>query len=104
MRYTKSMSKDVTFQLDIAAASEILTDMVYPVIEKSGQAIAERARSMASSISTDPPEITVSTSVRVNKGGKGQRAIATITATGRDAHQNYVGHTALAKAKDAGRV
>lgn len=98
------MSQDVSFQLDIDAANVILTDMVAPVIKSSAEAIASRARSMASSISSDPPEISVSQSVDVNPGGKGRRAIARITAVGNDAHSNYVGHVALAKAKDAGRV
>ena len=98
------MSKDVTFQLDIEAASVILTDMVAPVIKQSADAIAGRARSMAGGISSDPPEITVTTSVGVNTGGRGRRAIATITSTGKDAHQNYIGASALSKAKDAGRV
>lgn len=94
----------MSFQLDVDAANIILTDMVAPVIKASAEAIAGRARSMASSISSDPPTITVTESVGINPGGKGQRAIARITATGRDAHSNYVGHLALAKAKDAGRV
>lgn len=102
MRYTIGMSKDVTFSLDIQAAESILTDMVMPIIKQSGEAIAARARSMASSISSDPPEITLNTAVGTVK--RGQRAIATIRATGKDAHQNYIGHLVLAKAKDAGRV
>lgn len=102
MRYTNGMSRDVSFSLDTEAASVILTDMVAPLIKQSGEAIAARARSMAGSISSDPPEITVTTSVGTVK--RGRRAIATIRAVGKDAHSNYVGHLALAKAKDAGRV
>lgn len=104
VEYTKNMSKDVSFSLDTAAASVILTDMVAPTIKKSAEAIAARAKSMASSMSSNPPEITVSTTVGVNKGGSGRRAIATVRASGNDAHQNYIGHQALAKSKDAGRV
>ncbi len=104
MGYTISMSRDVSFQLDTAAAADILTTMVAPVIKQSAEAIAARGRSMAGSISSDPPEITVTTGVGVNKGGRGQRYIATVTATGNDAHSNYIGHLALSKAKDAGRV
>lgn len=104
MSYTKGMSRDVSFQLDVDAANTILTTMVAPTIKASAEAIAGRARSMASSISSDPPTITVTQSVGVSPGGKGQRSIARITASGRDAHQNYIGHLALAKAKDAGRV
>lgn len=93
---------DVSFQLDTNAAGEILTNMVQPLIKQSGEAIAARARSMAGSMSSDPPEITVTTSVGVVK--RGQRAIATIRASGKNAHQNYIGHVVLAKARDAGRV
>ena len=98
------MSSDVTFSLDTDAAAEILTTMVAPVIKQSAEAIAARARAMAGSMSSNPPEITVTQAVGVNKGGRGQRSIATITATGKDAHANYIGQQALSKAKDAGRV
>lgn len=98
------MSKDVSFQLDIAAANSILTEMVLPLIKQSGEAIKARADSIAANMSSDPPEITLTTSVGVNKGGRGRRAIATVTAQGKDPHQNYIGRMALAKAKDAGRV
>lgn len=96
------MSTDVSFSLDTVAAGEILTSMVAPVLKQSAEAIASRARSMAGSLTSNPPDITVTESVGVVK--RGRRAIATITATGDDAHSNYVGHQALAKAKDAGRV
>ena len=96
------MSRDVSFSLDTQAAAVILTDMVAPLIKQSGEAIAARAQSMANSMSSDPPEITVTTTVGTVK--KGRRAIATITARGKDAHQNYIGHMALVKARDAGRV
>jgi hypothetical protein len=96
------MSKDVSFSLDQVAASVILTEMVAPVLKQSAEAIASRARSMAGSMTSNPPEITVTESVGVIK--RGRRAIATITAVGDDAHANYIGHQVLAKAKDAGRV
>ena len=96
------MSRDVTFQLDTAAASAILTDMVAPLIKQSGEAIAIRAQSIANSMSADPPTITVTTNVGTIK--RGRRAISTITASGKDAHQNYIGRMALIKARDAGRV
>lgn len=95
------MSSDVDFYLDTAAASVILTDMVAPVIKQKAEAIANRARSMAGSMSSDPPEITVTNTVTTVK--KGARAVAYITAHGNDAHQNYIGAMALAKSKDAGR-
>lgn len=96
------MSKDVSFSLDTQAASVILTDMVAPVVKQSAEAIAARARSMAGSMTSRPPEITVTTGVGIIK--RGNRAIATIRATGVDAHATYIGRMALAKSKDAGRV
>lgn len=95
------MSKDVSFFLDTLAAGEILTKMAMPVVKQKADAIAARATSMAGSMSKDPPNITVST--RVGTVKRGVRAIATITAEGKDAHQNYIGHYVLARAKDAGR-
>lgn len=96
------MSKDVTFQLDVAAASEILTEMAIPVIEQRGAAIASRAQSIASAMSSDPPDIEVTTAVGTIR--RGTRAIATITTTGKDDRQSYIGAVALSKAKDAGRM
>jgi len=104
VRYTRGMSKDVTFSLDQAAASVILTTMVAPTLKMAAEAMASRARSMAGSMTSDPPTITVSESVGVNVGGRGRRAIATIRSSGNDAHANYIGAQALSKAKDAGRV
>lgn len=95
------MSKDVSFYLDTVAAEEILTRMAMPVVKQKADAIAARATSMAGSMSKDPPNITVST--RIGTVKRGVRAIATITAEGKDAHQNYIGHYVLARAKDAGR-
>lgn len=97
------MSKDVSFSLDIGGGQQILTQMVAPVIKSSAEAIAARARGMASSISSDPPEISVTTEIQSSKRG-GARVVGLVRATGQDAHQSYVGAQALAKAKDAGRV
>lgn len=97
------MSKDVSFYLDTKGGEEILTKMVAPTIKQSAEAIAARARSMAASISSDPPEISVTTTVQPSSLG-GSRAVGLVKARGNDAHQNYVGHLALAKSKDAGRV
>lgn len=96
------MSKDVSFVMDIAGGRQILTDMAAATVKQSADAIAARAQSMAGSMSSDPPEITVSTKIGTIR--KGVRAIATISASGRDAHQGYIGAMALTKAKDAGRV
>ena len=95
------MSKDVSFFLDTLAAQEILTKMAMPVVKQKADAIAARASSMAGSMSKNPPNITVST--RIGTVKRGVRAIATVTAEGRDAHQNYIGHYVLSRAKDAGR-
>lgn len=96
------MARDITFQLDINAASEILTDLAMPTIQQSGAAIAARAEAMAGSLSSKPISVSVSSGVGTIR--RGRRAIATVTAQGIDAHSNYVGHQALAKAKDAGRI
>lgn len=100
--YTISMSKDVAFSLDTTGGEDILQKMAGPIVKRSAEAIASRATSMASSMSTNPPAITVTTQVGTIK--RGVRAIATVSAQGTDAHENYIGQVALAKAKDAGRV
>lgn len=95
------MSKDVSFSLDLKGGEEILTKMVAGDIKRRADAMAARAKSMASGMTSQPPDITVTQSVGVIK--RGNRAIATIRASGVDAHANYIGHQVLRKAKDAGR-
>ena len=95
------MSKDVSFALDPKGGEEILQRMMMPTVKEKADAIAARAQSMAGSMSKEPPTISVSTKVGTIK--RGVRAIATIAAEGKDAHQNYIGHYVLARAKDAGR-
>lgn len=97
------MAKDVSFQLDTAAGENVLTQMAMPVVKRSAEAIAARAQAMAGSMSSDPPDIRVTT--RFGTIRKGTRAIATIAVDGNgDAHKNYIGTMALMKARDAGRV
>jgi hypothetical protein len=96
------MSKDVSFSLDARGGQDILTSMAAPVIRQSAEAIAARATSIASSMSNNPPNITIEAKVGIIK--RGMRAIATIKAQGSNAHENYIGRMALTKAKDAGRV
>lgn len=96
------MSKDVSFSLDVGGGEQILTNMVAPLIQQSAEAIAARARSMAGSLSSDPPSIEVTTSRRSAKLG-GSRTVATVRASGSDAHENYIGYQALVKSIDAGR-
>jgi hypothetical protein len=95
------MSKDVSFAMDTKGAEEILQSMMMPTVKAKADAIAARATSMAGSMSKTPPNISVTTRIGTIK--RGVRAIATISAEGRDAHQNYIGHYVLARAKDAGR-
>ena len=102
MGYTIGMSKS-SFSLDIPEAGlAILQNMSMAVVKQSANAMAVRARSMSSSLSSDPPSISVSTSVGTIK--RGVRAIATVSAEGKNARQNYIGFMALKKAIDAGRV
>lgn len=97
------MSKDVSFQMDTKAGEEILTNLAMPTIKKSAEAITGRATAMAASMSSDPPQISMSTSFGTIR--RGTRAIATIKADGDgDAHKAYIGVMALTKAQDAGRV
>ena len=95
------MSSDVSFSLDPAGGQDILVNLAAAEIKARGQAIASRAQSMASSMSSEPPEISMTSAPGTIK--RGIRAIATIRAVGKNAHQNYIGHQVLAKAKDAGR-
>lgn len=102
MGYTVDMAKKLTFQLDPKGGEDILQRMMMPVVDKSAKAIAARARSIAASQAKNPPTITVETKVGIIR--RGQRAIATVKAEGDDSHSNYIGHQALVKSKDAGRV
>lgn len=95
------MAKDVSFSLDPKGGETILQTMMMPTVKQRAEAIAARARSMTGSMTSNPPVISVSTRLGTIK--RGVRAIATVSAQGDDAHANYVGHVALAKAKDAGR-
>lgn len=96
------MANDISFVLDTKEAEQLLTNMSMPLARQSAEAIAGRARSMASSMSSEPIEITVESAIGIIK--RGNRAVATIRAIGQNAHQNYIGHQALAKAKDAGKL
>jgi len=101
MSYTVIMSKDVSFSLDQKGGETILQSMMMPTVKQRAEAIAARAQAMVGSMSSNPPSITVTTRLGTIK--RGVRAIATIKAEGDDAHENYIGHIALAKSKDAGR-
>lgn len=93
----------ITFALDTGGGQDVLTGLAMKTIKQSGEAVKARASAMASSMSSNPPQISISTSVGTIR--RGRRAIATIRADGgADAHKNYIGAMALAKSKDAGRV
>lgn len=96
------MAKDVSFSLDPSGGEQILAKMAMPLVKQSAEAIAARARGMAASMSSNPPSITVTTKVGTIR--RGVRAIATIKAEGNNSHSNYIGHVALTKSRDAGRV
>jgi hypothetical protein len=102
VRSTIGISKDVSFSLDTQAGQVVLQTMAMPLVRQAAQAIAARAQSMASSMSSNPPNITAATTVGTIK--RGVRAIGTVTAEGDDDHALYIGVMALRKAKDAGRV
>lgn len=95
------MAKDVTFSLDPVGGEDILQRMMMPVVKQKADAIAARAQGMAGSMTSKPPTISVSTKVGTIK--RGVRAIATIAAVADNKPSSYIGHMALAKAKDAGR-
>ena len=102
MSYTVVMSKDVSFALDTKGGENILQTMMMPTVKERADAMAARARSMANSLTSNPPEIAVTTKIGTIR--KGVRAIATISASGGgDAHAAYIGNMVLAKSKDAGR-
>lgn len=101
VRYNSGMSKDVSFSLDPGGGADILQRMAATTVKQRADAIAGRARSMASSMTSNPPEITVTQGVGIIR--RGNRAIATIRAVADDDHAGYIGHMALAKARDAGR-
>jgi hypothetical protein len=98
------MAKNTTFQLDITSAGlEILQSMAMQPVDKAASAIANRAQSMASSMSGE--NITFGTGSRVGVIKTGKRAIATVAAVDADdKHRSYIAHTALVKALDAGRA
>lgn len=93
---------EMSFQLDISSAQSVLTDMAAATVNQSAQAIAARAESIAGSMATDPPAITVEE--KVGTIVRGKRAIATVIASGSNAHENYIGLLAIKKARDAGRI
>lgn len=95
------MGRNVTFQLDLKGGAEILQRMAAPIVKKSADAIASRAQSNASSMTSKPPTIKVFSSVGVNK--RGSRAIAVVKGGGTQ-RDVYIATEAIRKAKDAGKL
>lgn len=98
------MATDINFYLDIdAAGKQILEEMAAEITDRSGQAIMQRASNMASKMSSTPPTFELKSAIGIIKVGR--RAITTVTAVDDGTpHQQFIGHQALVKAKDAGRV
>lgn len=99
------MTRDVTFQLDIQSANEVLTSMAAPIVKQSADAIGMRVATMLGSMTSQSVSVTVTETVGVNMRGRGRRAIATVVAK---SSNNEVVHSklleALVKSKDAGRI
>lgn len=96
------MSSDITFSMDVKGGEDILQRMAAPIVKQSADAIAARATSMASSMTKNPPSISIETKIGIIK--RGVRAIAIVKATSSDRHASYIGRQAIIKSKDAGRV
>lgn len=94
---------DATFSLDLIGGREVLTEMCAPIVEKSANAIAERAGEVAGKMTNkDTPKFNVSVATGTIK--RGQRAVATVQATANNSRMEYIANMALSKSKDAGKV
>lgn len=101
------MGRDVKFSMNTGAGGgrDIIQQMAMPVVKKSAEAIASRATSISSSITSRPLQFKVNTGVGLPNRYGGTRAVAEVVAEGAvDEHQSYMGFTAVLKSKDAGRV
>ena len=91
------MTRKAKFQLDLQGGEEVLTEMAYPLIVKSTQAIASRAKSISG----------VGMNTNFERSGinvRGRRAIGTITTLPNTEHEAFKALDGLKKATDAGRV
>lgn len=101
------MSKDVRFSMNTGAGGgqDIIREMAMPLVKRSAEAIASRASGISGSITSNPIQFSVKTSIGLPNRRGGTRAVAEIVANDvYDEHQRYVGLTAIQKSKDAGRV
>lgn len=84
---------------------DIIREMAMPMVEKSAEAIAERASNISGSITSNPLHFRVNTYIGLQNKRGGTRAVAEIVADGAVTdHQRYSGFTVVQKSKDAGRV
>lgn len=90
------MSKNATFQLDLTGGAVVLQQMAMKQVQASARSIASRAQSISG------VEMSVTSGVGMIK--RGDRAIATVSANGKNAHETYKATTALMKSTDAGKV
>lgn len=101
------MSKDIRFSMNtgIGGGQTIIQNMAMPMVEKAAEAIAQRASSISSSLTTQPVSFKVNTYVGLPNRRGGTRAVAEIVGDGAmTEHQSYMAFTAVQKSKDAGRV
>ena len=95
------MARKVSFQFNLIGGGAVLQVMAMSAVRKSANAIADRARSNASTMTSRPPNITVTSSVGVIK--RGSRAIAKVSGGGSQ-RDNYIAAQSIRKAKDAGKL
>lgn len=102
------MSRDVSFSMNTGAGGgkDIIQNMAMPLVQKSAEAIADRATRVSGGITSKPVHFKVETYIGLPNRRGGQRAVAEVVADGAviSEHQNYSAYTAVQKSKDAGRV
>mgnify|MGYP006366654913 CR=1 FL=1 len=94
--------KKESFWLDPAGGAYVLQIMAKGQIAEQANRVANRAKYMASSVSSQPLEFTVKTSVGTIS--RGERIIGTVTAEQKTEHQAYIARTILRQAIDAGKL
>lgn len=90
----------------VGGGKDIIQDMAMPLVQKSAEAIADRATRICGGITSNPVHFKVETYIGLPNRRGGKRAVAEVVADGAviSEHQNYSAHTAVQKSKDAGRV
>ena len=100
------MSVKVKFSMNtgVGGGQDIIRQMAAPLVERSAEAIASRANSIASKVSSNPPEFKVDEYIGLPNRRGGKRAVATVYGDETTEHQHYIGFMAAQKSKDAGKV